>query len=94
MEQPTRDKVTYRPGTSEALGLGWDVMQVIYSREEGGVMRIAHSFTIARDASGAIRRKTDSLPERWEVIKDPDDYRVFHACFTERNRLAAEKKTF
>lgn len=91
---PNSETVTYRSITSEALealGPGWDAMQVIYSREDGGVIRIANSFTIARDASGAIMRKTESLPERWEVVKDPDVYRGFEACFDERDKLAAKK---
>jgi hypothetical protein len=91
---PNSETVTYRSITSEALealGPGWDAMQVIYSREDGGVIRIANSFTIARDASGAIMRKTESLPERWEVVKDPDEYRGFEACFDARDKLAAKK---
>jgi hypothetical protein len=27
--------VTYRSGTSEALGAGWDAMQVLFSRSDG-----------------------------------------------------------
>jgi hypothetical protein len=61
---------------------------VRYYHEDSGV-RSANNFTIARDASGMIMRKTDSDPERWEVITDPDDLRIFQHCFDERNRLAA-----
>jgi hypothetical protein len=42
--------VTYRSGTSEALGAGWDVMQVVYRREDDE----RNAFVIARDAGGKI----------------------------------------
>jgi hypothetical protein len=79
---------TYRSGTSEGLGVGWDVLQVIQRREDSGV-RIANSVLIARDASGTIMRGTDL--NRWEIIKAPDDLRVFQNFFDERDRLAAEQ---
>jgi hypothetical protein len=81
--------VTYLSGTSEALGVGWDVMKVVYKREDAGVMRIANSFVIARDAGGKIIRQTDI--DRWEVVSDEETIRGFQQCFDERDRLAAEK---
>jgi hypothetical protein len=79
--------VTYYSGTNEALGAGWDVMRVVYLREDGE----RNSFVIARDASGKIIRKTDLILERWEVVSDQETLRDFKHCFDERDRLAAEK---
>ena len=59
--------VTYRSGTNEKLGPAWDVMQVVYHREEQGVKRIANSFVIARDMGGAIIRKTDIIQPQPQV---------------------------
>ncbi len=84
--EPKMD-VIYRSGTSDGLGAGWDVMLVIYRKEDGGQMRIANSFAIARDASGKIIRKIDSFPEQWEVINDAEDLRGFRECFRERDSL-------
>ncbi|HYL65206.1 MAG TPA: hypothetical protein VE077_21535 [Candidatus Methylomirabilis sp.] len=83
--------MTYLSGTSEALGPGWDVMQVVYRQEDGGVMRIAKSFVVARDASGKIIRKTDILLDRWEVVNEGDMLRGIQHCFAERDRRAAEQ---
>jgi hypothetical protein len=83
--------VTYLSGTNDALGAGWDVMQVVYKREDRGVLRIANSFVIARDMSGTIIRKTDIILDRWEVVRDEDVLRGFHKCFDDRDRLAAER---
>jgi hypothetical protein len=88
MTPEPKSKYTYLSGTTKALGASWDVLQVLYYHEDSGV-RSANNFTIARDASGMIMRKTDSDPEQWEVITDPDDLRVFQHCFDERNKLAA-----
>ena len=88
--EPKTD-VTYRSGTSEGLGAGWDVMQVVYRREDSGHMRIANSFVIARDAVGKIIRKIDSFPEQWEVVNDEEMLHGFQHCFDERDRLAAER---
>jgi hypothetical protein len=79
--------VTYTSGTSEALGAGWDVMRVLYRREDGE----QNSFLIARDASGNIIRKTDLILERWEVVNEEDFLRECRNCYDERDRLAAEK---
>lgn len=78
--------VTYRSGTNEALGVGWDAMQVLFSRSDGE----RSSFMIARDAGGKIIRKTDIMLDRWEVVTDEVDVRDFRHCFDERDRLAAE----
>lgn len=86
-EQKSLTTVVYRSGTSQALGAGWDVMQVLY--QEQGVTR--NSLVIARDASGAIIRKTDSFPERWEPVSDPETLRAYHEWFDNRDRLLAEK---
>ncbi len=90
--EPKTD-VTYRSETSEGLGAGWDVMIVVYRREDSGHMRIANSFVIARDLSGKIIRKIDSFPEQWEVVSDEDEP-GFQQCFDERDRLAARVPPF
>lgn len=79
--------VTYTSGASEALGAGWDVMRVLYRREDGE----QNSFLIARDTSGNIIRKTDLILERWEVVNEEDFLRECRNCYDERDRLAAEK---
>jgi hypothetical protein len=66
-------------------------MQVVYKREDHGVMRIANSFVIARDASGTIIRKTDIILDRWEVVNDEEALRACQQCFDSRDRLAAEE---
>ena len=94
MQTPERQSPTiviYRSGTSEALGAGWDVMQVVYRHEDRGVMHTANSVVIARDASGTIVRKTDILLDRWEVVSDEETSRAYRECFDNRDRLAAEK---
>jgi hypothetical protein len=78
--------VTYRSGTNEALGSGWDAMQVLFSRSDGE----RNSFMIARDAGGKIIRKTDIMLDRWDAVTDEVDLRDFRHCFDERDRLAAE----
>jgi hypothetical protein len=78
--------VIYRSGTNEALGAGWDAMQVLARREDGE----RNSFMIARDAGGKIIRKTDIMLDRCEVVTDEEDVRHFRHCFDERDRLAAE----
>ena len=88
--EPMTD-VIYRSGTNEALGAGWDVMQVVYRREDSGHMRIANSFVIARNAGGNIIRKTDIILDRWEVVSDEEILRGFQHCFDERDRLTVEK---
>lgn len=91
MANEPKTTVTYLSGTNDALGVGWDVMQVVYKREDAGVMRIANSFVIARDASRKIIRKTDLILDKWEVVSDEGDLRDFQHCFDERDRLATEK---
>ena len=91
MTTETKSEVIYLSGESEALGAGWDVMQVVFKREDGGNMRVANSAMIARDASGKIIRKTDILLDRWEVVSDEELLREFERRFDERDRLAAEK---
>lgn len=87
-----KSEVIYRSGTNEALGAGWDVLQVVYRREDSGTMRIANSFVIARDAAGKIIRKTDVILDRWEVVNDEKELAGYRHCFAERDRLAAEGK--
>jgi hypothetical protein len=87
---PTVEHTTtaiYSSGTSAALGAAWDVMHVVYRRDDGE----QSSCVIARDSGGNIIRKTDVFLERWEVVSDPDDLRDFRHCFNERDRLTAEK---
>jgi hypothetical protein len=79
--------VTYKSGTNEALGAGWDVLFADFRREDGE----RNSFVIARDGAGNIIRKTDILLDQWEVVKDEAELRDFRHCFEERDRLAAEK---
>jgi hypothetical protein len=83
--------VTYSSGTNEKLGTSWDVMHVVYHREEHGVKRIANSFVIARDLGGTIIRKTDIILDRWEVVRDEEMLQAFQRCFENRDRLAAER---
>jgi hypothetical protein len=83
--------VTYSSGTNEKLGLGWDVMHVVYHREEHGVKRMANSFLIARDMGGTIIRKTDIILDQWEVVRDEETLRAFQQCFENRDKLAAER---
>ena len=80
MGQESRTDVIYRSGASEGLP-GWDVMQVVYRQQDGGHMRIANSFVVARDASGKIIRKTDILLDRWEVAA-PGHYSPAHDVVT------------
>jgi hypothetical protein len=86
-----RTTVIYRSGKADALGEGWDVLYFVYKQAQSGALRIANSFMIARDASGKIMRKTDSDPERWVVVKDPEDVLRFQCCFDDRDRLVAEQ---
>ena len=82
--------MTYLSVTNESLGAGWDLIQVVDKREDSqGVMRIANSFVIARDASGKIIRKTDIILDRWEVVEDADELRRSQYCFDERDRQYA-----
>ena len=87
----TNITVTYRSGTNEKLGTGWDVMHVVYHREEHGMKRIANSFVIARDLGGTIIRKTDIILDRWEVVRDEEMLQAFQRCFESRDKLAAER---
>ena len=83
-----REDVIYRSGTSDGLGAGWDVMQVLYRREDGGQMRLANSLVIARHLDGTILRGIDY--NKWERITDADDLRGYQALFDQRDRSAAE----
>jgi hypothetical protein len=82
--------VTYRSGINEKLGPDWDVMQVVYHREEHGVKRIPNSFMIARDMGGTIIRKTDIILDRWEVVRDEELLEAFQQFFENRDKLLAE----
>ncbi len=81
------DTVIYQTGTSKALGIGWDVLHVVY-KSDG---RVTDHFLIARDARGAIMRKTDLVFERWEVVSDEETLRAFQKRFDDRDRLSTEK---
>jgi len=87
----SKSEVIYQSGTNEALGAGWDVMQVVYRNNDDGQMRTRNSFVIARDLGGKIIRKTDILLDRWEVVNDEETLRSFEHCFDERDRLRIEK---
>jgi hypothetical protein len=84
-----KEDVIFRSGTSDGLGAGWDVMQVLYRREDGGQMRLANSFVIARHFDGAILRGFDY--NKWERITDADDLQGYHDLFDKRDRSAAER---
>src|SRR5258708_26678536 len=77
--------VTYKSGTHPTKG--WDMMQVIYSKEGCAL----NCVVIARDAVGTIVRKTDLVLDRWEIISDATDLRSFQKCFDDRDRLASEQ---
>jgi len=81
------DTVIYQSGTSDSLGVSWDVMHVIYKRE--GIT--INSFVTARNGLGTIMRKTDLVLERWEIIKDEETLHAFQGCFDSRDNLKAEK---
>jgi|SRR5579872_843884 len=69
-------------GTSPALGAGWDVMLVQSSKG---------SVVLARDANGTIMRKTDSVPDTWEVVRDEETLRVCRKCFDDLDKSREEK---
>jgi hypothetical protein len=81
------NELFYHSGTSVALGSGWDVMQVVF-KNEGHVI---NHFTIARNASRTIMHKTDMAFERWEIISNKEDLRVFQKHFDNRDKLAVQK---
>ncbi len=66
----------------------WDVMQVVGKYENGTV---ANSYVLARDAAGTIRRKTDIVLERWEIMTDSEDLRICRKHFEDRDALAANE---
>ena len=93
METPEKQSpatVTYRSRTSEALGPGWDVLEVSRKRKDHGVM-CTNSVFIARDAGGTIIRKIDGAPERWVLVRDEETLRVCRERFDHRDRLAAQE---
>lgn len=69
-------------GTSPAIGAGCDVMLVQSSKG---------SVVLARDANGTITRKTDSVPETWEVVRDEETLRVCRKCFDDLDKSREEK---
>lgn len=58
-EEQSPTTVVYLSATSQGLGAGWDVMQVIY--KERGVTR--NSVMIASDARGASSAKLTAFPK-------------------------------
>jgi hypothetical protein len=77
--------VIYKSGIHPTQG--WDVVQVIL---KDGSDRAENSFVISRDSDGNIRRKTDILFDRWEVVTDEDDLLGFRRCFEERDKAVAK----
>ena len=87
MIEPKITQVVYRSGIHQTQG--WDVLQVIFQYDDPttGAKRPADVYVTARDGNGNILRKTDILLDRWEIITDEDDLRVFRKHFDERDRL-------
>jgi hypothetical protein len=86
MSEPAITHVTYKSGTHH-IEPSWDVMQVIYqSTDASSKRRIESSFVIARAPDGTIRRRTDIVLERWEIITDADDLRFFQCVFDDRDK--------
>jgi hypothetical protein len=83
MNKPKDEPIIYKSGTSPGLGAGWEVLQVV-QRNKGAV-------TLARNADGKIMRKTDSVPETWEVIRDEEMLRFSRQCFDDRDKAHEAK---
>jgi hypothetical protein len=75
---PEQQPIIYKSGTSPALGTGWDVMLVHTGQG---------SVALGRDATGKIMRKTDSVPETWEIVIDEESLRVCREYFDHRDKL-------
>ncbi len=78
MKKPEESTIIYKSGTSPALGTGWDVMLV-----QSGQGSVA----LGRDATGKIMRKTDGVPETWEMVIDEESLRVCRGYFDHRDKL-------
>ncbi len=78
MKKPEEPPIIYKSGTSPALGTGWDVMLV--QTGQGSV-------ALGRDATGKIMRKTDGVPETWEMVIDEESLRVCRGYFDHRDKL-------
>lgn len=75
--------IIYSPRTSLGLGAGWEVLQV--------AQRNKWTVTLARDATGKIMLKIDSVPERWKEINDEETLRLYRKYFGNRDRLREQK---
>jgi hypothetical protein len=51
------------------------------------------SAALARDGTGTIMRKIDSVPETWEVVRDEETLRVCRKCFEDLAKSGEEKGT-
>jgi hypothetical protein len=86
MSEPPVTHVTYKSGTHH-IEPSWDVMQVIYqSTDANNKKRIETSFVVARALDGTIRRRTDIVLERWEIITDPEELRFYQSVFDDRDK--------
>jgi hypothetical protein len=83
MKTPEQESpIIYKSGMSPGLGAGWDVMLVVQRKG---------SVALARGANGTIIRKIDSVPERWEVVRDEGTLRACRECFDDRDRPREQK---
>jgi hypothetical protein len=78
VKRSEEQRIIYKSGTSPALGTGWDVMLV--QTGQGSV-------ALGRDATGRIMRKTDSVPETWEMVIGEESLRVCREYFDHRDKL-------
>lgn len=86
MKEPEQEPpIIYKSAMSPALGAGWDVLLVSQSNRG--------SIALARHADGTIMRKTDSVPETWEVISDEEMLRLARQSFDNRDKAREEKAT-
>lgn len=87
MSEPTITDIVYRTGT-HPTETSWDVMQVVFRSTDAatGETRIVNSYVIARTLDETILVKADSMPERWEIVTDEEELKVFRSRFNERDK--------
>jgi len=78
IKTPQEQPIIYKSETSTALGAGWDVMLVQTGKG---------SLALGRDATGKIMRKTDSVPETWEIVIDEESLRACREYYDHRDKL-------
>jgi hypothetical protein len=86
MSEPTITDIVYRTGT-HPTEKSWDVMQVVFRNTDAatGETCIVNSCVIALALDGTILLKADAMPERWEIVADEDELRVFRSRFSDRD---------